>query len=84
MKHPLVLVTWEDHSGGTRSWEHVSDMNECLQEYLIQTVGFCILKTKDRLVLVQNYATANDMVNHHMTILTKTIKNIKILRKGKQ
>lgn len=79
----MVAIYWEDHSGGTSSWTPSDDLLDAADHpYMITTVGMIVKENKDRIVVVQNWSV-NDMVNHHMTIMKKNIKTIKVLRKGK-
>jgi hypothetical protein len=85
VKHEVgdaVLLTWIDHSGGTMGWQSVDDFKDPRDApYVVKTLGFVVNQNKDRITVVQNYSI-NDMVNHHMTLEKKLIREIKVVKKG--
>lgn len=73
IKRHIEHIIWEDHSGGTMSWEDLDEVAKRNEgQYYIHTVGVVIAENKNAVTMVQSLA-CNGMAGHHMTILKRCI-----------
>lgn len=75
----LVLVEWEDASGGMGDWVSLDDLPVDVP-YLCASVGWLVAESKDRIIIVANIATENERHErqgcHAMTIPRSMIRRI--------
>jgi hypothetical protein len=79
---PLVLIEWQDATGGKSDWTPVAVMNEELP--ICTSVGYVLHKGKDKLTLLPHYIPGSDGEPWgfgEVTVPIKTIVKMTVLRK---
>lgn len=80
-KRKLVLIEWEDASSRDESWSSHETLENRSQLIAITSVGWLMGRTRDRTTIAAHLS--NDSATGDMTIPTKTIKKMRVLRQPK-